>query len=352
MTDREVGADGTRAGGSVDRRRNVFIAVPAYNEASSIGRVVEECSSLDGCRVHVFIDGSTDGTVDIVRGLGVGFHHEVRNKGLARTFSIVLEHFLRSDCDYLMIVDGDGQYDAKQVDAVISTAYETRMDVVIGSRFLGAVSTAAVPRVRRVVNQRLAAVVSWVVGLKRAGREGQRPLTDVTSGLRAYSRQAALAIPPMTGHSYTLPSLAALCQMRLGIVETPVHATYHAERDSAISGSYRKYGRYLISSLSRSILVAGYQRLLPIFVFGQLLAAVIGVTFLGLSWHSGAFRGWLFLVGIAAFVSITCTALFAAYFAVVQGVRTEHRVFSLQRDLQRLLPVAEPCPDCWSCPST
>ena len=154
------------------------------------------------------------------------------------------------------------------------------------------------------------------------------------------------AIPPLTGHSYTLPSLAAICQLRLRVVEVPVAATYDTERQSAISGSYVRYGRYLLTSLSRPILIAGYQRLLPIFLVGQAVSVLLGVLFLGLSWHAGTFRGWLFLVGIAAFVSLTCTVLFAAYFAVVQGVRTETRVFALQQELLGGQGRQWTCPDC------
>ena len=333
------------AGVRPDETPRVMVAIPAFNEATTIAAVVENCRTLPAT-VRVFIDGSTDDTPAVVRELGVDHHHEVINQGLARTFSIILDHFLRSDCEHLVVVDGDGQYDAQQAAAVLRTALESEMDLVIGSRFIAAASSAAVPTLRRVVNQRLAAVVSWVLGLRRTARVGLRPLTDVTSGLRVYSRAAALAIPPLSGHSYTLPSLAAVCQMKLGVVETPVHATYDSSRDSAISGSYVRYGRYLISSLSRSIIVAGYQRLLPIFVLGQVVAVLLGISFLGLSWHSGSFRGWLFLVGIAAFISGSCTVLFAAYFAVVQGVKAEQRVFMLQADLRSALPNRSPCPKC------
>ena len=123
-------------------------------------------------------------------------------------------------------------------------------------------------------------------------------------------------------------------------------ATYDTERQSAISGSYIRYGKYLLTSLSRPILIAGYQRLLPIFVVGQAISVVLGLLFLALSWHSGTFRGWLFLVGIAGFVSLTCTVLFAAYFAVVQGVRTETRVFALQQELLGLHGGERTCRDC------
>lgn len=323
-----------------------LIAIPAYNEASTIASVVHGCRQLSDVDVMVFLDSPTDGTSAIVQSLGVAHHSEPFNVGLARNFFLIIEHFLASSCDYLVVVDGDGQYAPDQVDRVLAEARSTQADLVIGSRFLREESANAVPAVRKVVNRRLASVVSWVMGLKRSGPRGAAALSDVTSGLRAYSRRAALSIPPLGGHSYTLPSLAAICQLRLRILEVPVHATYSSDRESAISGSYVKFGRYLLSSLSRTILIAGYQRLLPIFVIGQAVSILLGLTFLGLSWNAGSFRGWLFLVGIAGFVSLTCTILFAAYFAVVQGLRAETRVFALQQTVARTMNSSQPCSNC------
>ena len=166
-----------------------LVAIPAYNEERTIAGVVADCRGLDDVEVMVFLDAPTDGTAEVVGSLGVRHHVEPVNVGLARNFSSIVQHFLATGFDYLLVVDGDGQYGPSEASRVLEEARRTRTDLVIGSRFLRTESAAAVPRVRKVVNQRLASLVSWVVGLGRGGAHGARSLTDVTSGLRAYSRR-------------------------------------------------------------------------------------------------------------------------------------------------------------------
>src|SRR3990170_4256381 len=99
----------------------LIVQIPCYNEELTLPSVVRSIPRhVDGVDV-----GSSDRTVDVAKALGVD--HVVvhtNNKGLARSFRTGLDACLALDADIIVNTDGDNQYDARDIPALVRPILE------------------------------------------------------------------------------------------------------------------------------------------------------------------------------------------------------------------------------------
>ncbi|MEW4529600.1 glycosyltransferase family 2 protein [Maioricimonas sp. JC845] len=120
------------------------IIMPVYNEVATIDEVVARVRQVaDDCRwdweLLIVDDGSSDGTADRIRpfadlpGVRVLTHPANRGKGAA--IRTALEVASR---ELTVIQDADLEYDPRQIDELVRAMDRGKVDVVYGSRVLGA----------------------------------------------------------------------------------------------------------------------------------------------------------------------------------------------------------------------
>lgn len=207
---------GTGTGESI--RAASWVVVPAYQEAGVIGGVVAGLRRA-GWRVLVVDDGSKDGTAVRAAAAGaVALRHPV-NLGQGAALRTGFD-FLRDDptARYVVTFDADGQHDPGDVEALVLPLAQDRADITLGSRFLRADHTLAIPRARRGLLRAATALARWTTGLA---------LTDTHNGLRAIRRETlrrmALRQDRMAHASEIHQEIRRL---RLRFLEIPVHVTY------------------------------------------------------------------------------------------------------------------------------
>ncbi|MFC7079049.1 glycosyltransferase family 2 protein [Halorussus caseinilyticus] len=178
-----IGSAATEGTGS---RTEVLVAIPAYNEAETIGEVVTEVRQFAD-RVVVVDDGSGDDTAERAEQAGARVVVHRRNQGYGGALQTAFEEADRLGVEHLVILDGDGQHDPADVPKLVETQRETGAEIVVGSRFLG---DSDVPLYRRfglfVVNT-----------LTNVGLGAFRPeswIRDTQSGFRAYDADAIRSI--------------------------------------------------------------------------------------------------------------------------------------------------------------
>jgi glycosyltransferase involved in cell wall biosynthesis len=113
--------------------------MPVYNEAGTIEEMVRRLEAVAVVRQIVVVDDSSDdGTRDIIRRLAdagrvdTTFHPHNRGKGAALRSGLEL---VRQP--YLVIQDGDLEYDPQDFYAMAEVVRVTQAEVVYGSRFMG-----------------------------------------------------------------------------------------------------------------------------------------------------------------------------------------------------------------------
>lgn len=153
--------------------------VPAYNEAKTIGSVIEETRGhVDN--VVVVDDGSSDDTAEIAKSKGATVVEHVVNTGVGGALRTGYRYAIEHDFDYVVQIDADGQHDPDYIPLMLEQAQNC--DMVIGSRYLNESYKEYSP-----LRQAGISFFTWLVNLLR-GLE----ITDVTSGFRIY-RVSALS---------------------------------------------------------------------------------------------------------------------------------------------------------------
>jgi glycosyltransferase involved in cell wall biosynthesis len=125
--------------------RCLSIIIPVYNEAHTIKAVLKKVSAIDlpqGIKKEIIVvnDGSTDETDRRIREFIQSVTSDVRlithekNKGKGASIRSALEQV---EGDYVIIQDGDLEYDPKEYEILLKPVLDGHADVVYGSRFLG-----------------------------------------------------------------------------------------------------------------------------------------------------------------------------------------------------------------------
>lgn len=195
----------------------LIVTIPAYNEEAAIGEVIAEVPrsiiGVSSVEILVVDDGSQDGTVEAA--LAAGADHIVshgRNKGLAAAFRTALREALARGADIIVNTDADNHYDQSRIPDLIQPLLRGEADIAIGSRLLGGLRMRATNK----YGNRLANfIMQRLLGL---------PQVDVSTGFRAYNREAALRLNVLSNHTYTHETLINALQQELAIANVPLPA--------------------------------------------------------------------------------------------------------------------------------
>jgi len=166
---------------SADR---TLVAIPAYEEADTVGDVVREADRVADV-VLVVDDGSGDGTAAAAEAAGASVVRHDRNRGYGAALQTAFSEADSRDVDRLVTLDGDGQHDPTDVERLVERHRETGANVVIGSRFVGD-GAAEIPRYRRFGIGVINVLTNLSFGVvRRASWIG-----DTQCGFRLYDREA------------------------------------------------------------------------------------------------------------------------------------------------------------------
>ncbi|MCX8565003.1 glycosyltransferase family 2 protein [Mycolicibacterium mucogenicum] len=197
--------------------RDVWIVIPAYNEASVIADVVADVRAVFPNVVCVD-DGGRDDTGD--RAFAAGAHvvrHPV-NLGQGAAIQTGVEYARsRPGAQFFATFDADGQHQVKDVVRMLDRLQTEDLDIVIGTRF------ADRPPDRMPMLKRL--LLPIVAKLSRSSR--QLSLTDAHNGLRVFNKTVADGLNlTMNGMSHASEFVALIVENNWRIAEQPVQILY------------------------------------------------------------------------------------------------------------------------------
>jgi glycosyltransferase involved in cell wall biosynthesis len=196
--------------------RNVWVIVPAFNEAGVIGDVIADLRAVFANVVCVD-DGSGDDTGAVALRAGAYLVRHPVNLGQGAAIQTGVEYARRQPgAQVFATFDGDGQHRVKDLVTMIDRLSAGDVDVVIGTRFGPGVSRP--PLLKRVVLQTAA----------RLSPRGRRlGLTDTNNGLRVFNKTVADGLDiTMSGMSHATEFVILIAENRWRVAEEPVEVLY------------------------------------------------------------------------------------------------------------------------------
>lgn len=176
----------------------LIVTIPAYNEEENIAAVIKEIprtiEGISEVKVLVLDDGSTDQTVQKAKEAGADYVISHRkNLGLAKTFQDAINAALENRADIIVNTDADNHYNQTRIPDLVSPILDRRADVVVGDREVRKLEY--MPATNKYINILGNYCVSRLLGLKKT--------LDVSSGFRAYTKEAAMRVSILSKHTYT-----------------------------------------------------------------------------------------------------------------------------------------------------
>jgi len=197
----------------------IVCIIPAFNEETAVGRIVSE--ALKHCdKVLVVDDGSQDRTAEVSLQAGATVIRHILRLGTGGALSTGLTAALKTGCEILLTMDGDGQHRPEEIPILLDPIMKNEADVVIGSRIVR--HPDAMPILKRMGNRALSIATSLAAGTK---------ITDSQSGFRAYRREVLeYAIHKAWDYRWASEILVLTSKGNFRIKEVPITAVYLPKR--------------------------------------------------------------------------------------------------------------------------
>ena len=309
--------------------KKLLVAIPAYNEEKKIGEVIQNIpQKINGVsEVHVIVidDGSTDKTAKIAHDLGAKVIKNHYNMGLGITFGKALQYAIDHSFDLMVSIDGDSQFNPKDIPKLIDPIIKEEADLATASRFVSKDYYPKMPLFKLWGNKLMSIFISKLVGKK---------FYDVSCGFRAYSKKALLSLNLQGNFTYTQEIFIDLSFKKLNIIEIPIKVKYFSSRISKISSNLFTYG---INTLK--IILETYRDYKPFtffsyislffFIISAFLGSILLYTYISIgTFHPNVWSG--FVGGIFLFISI-------AFFIVGISANMIRRIRTNQEKILYLL---------------
>lgn len=246
----------------------LIIQIPCLNEAATLGTALatlpRKVEGFDVVEWLVIDDGSTDGTADLARKLGVD--HVVRhpvNRGLATAFMTGIDAALQQGADVIVNTDADNQYEAGDIPLLVQPILEHRADMVIGARPISQTEHFSW------IKKKLQHLGSWAVRVA-----SKTDVADAPSGFRAMTRETAMRLNVFNAYTYTLETIIQAGLSNLTVVSVPVRTN----PDLRPSRLVRSIPNYVKRSLVTILRVFVIYRPLTLFMWLSALLTASGIA--------------------------------------------------------------------------
>ncbi len=195
----------------------VVVGIPAFNEESTIAKVIVGAQKYAD-KIVVCDDGSSDLTFEIAKRLGADVIRHEYNSGYGAAIQSLFKRAKALNADVLVTLDGDGQHDPDEIPRLLEPIANGTVDVVVGSRFLDANGTEDMPRYRQVGVK----VITFL-----ANGFGKNGVADTQSGYRAYAGHALDVLEfSEDGMSASVEILRETGKQGLKMCEVPISCKY------------------------------------------------------------------------------------------------------------------------------
>lgn len=229
--------------------------------ATVLADIPKKIAGIDSIEVVIVDDGSTDKTVEIAKKHGVKhFVYHPQRQGLGRGFRDALEKSLEIGADIIVHTDGDNQYPGDQIPALIQPILDGKVDMVIADRQTQTIQHFS--PIKKLLQR---------VGTRVLNAAAGTAVPDAPSGFRAYSREAAIRLNPVTTFSYAMETLIQAGNKQLAIGSIPITTNAKTRESRLFKSSWEHVTR------SGFAIMRAFLMYRPYVLFGALGAFLLAV---------------------------------------------------------------------------
>jgi len=224
--------------------------MPAYNAARTLERTYADIPMALVERIILVDDVSADETVDVAKQLGLDVIIHPQNRGYGGNQKTCYDAAIAAGARVVVMLHPDYQYDATRIPDLVAPIFNGKVDLMLGSRFLGDPLAGGMPQWKYLANRFLTTVENVAFGLR---------LSEYHTGLRAYSRELLEAIPyhlNSDGFGFDQELIAQVVAAGMGdrIGEIAVPTRYFAEASSVGFRRSVIYGLMTLRVVARFLL--------------------------------------------------------------------------------------------------
>lgn len=207
--------------------KKTLVIMPAYNEASCIGDVIDNIKKqAPFADIVVIDDGSVDNTALIAKSKGVVVLSLPYNMGIGGAVQTGYQYAEEKGYDIAVQIDSDGQHPVGEIPTLVKTIVNDKVDMVIGSRYIQ--MNDREPLLTRAVGK-------WILS-KALTFFTRQKITDSSSGFRAINRNVIELFSKYYPRDYPEPeSIAFLIREGFKVKEVPVIMNIRIAGQSSIS---------------------------------------------------------------------------------------------------------------------
>ncbi len=163
------------------------LIILSYNESKTISDVIKNHYQFFD-KIIVVNDKSKDNTDKILTELKNNLDKltiitNSKNLGAGKSFEIGIKEFLKSDCDYVVKIDGDGQFNPKDTEKIKILAQEKNLDFIKCDRFWAHGINGKIPIIRYFGNAFASFLIKFATGNWK--------INDALNGLFLISKKVA-----------------------------------------------------------------------------------------------------------------------------------------------------------------
>ncbi len=209
--------------------KNVYVVIPAYNEASVIGSVIDSIKKEGFTNIIVVDDCSTDDTFAIAFKKNVTVLRHIINRGAGAATKTGLDFARTQKADFVVTIDADGQHDPTEIKRLVKKA--STYDVVIGSRLI---NPKGMPFSRKLVNK-IGSIITYILyGIY---------VRDSQSGFKLFTKRALEKIEiKFDRYEFCSEVLHEIKQKKLTFIEvpiTPIYTEYSLSKGQHFTNGFR-----------------------------------------------------------------------------------------------------------------
>ena len=212
---------------------NTLIVIPAYNEAHNLGMVLDGVCRIGRYDVVVVDDNSSDHTRNIAFEHGVVVLPLRIQLGAWGATQTGLRYGVVNGYEVIVTMDADGQHNPADISRLLRFFQEKNADVVVGSY------PDRGSRARH---------VAWWCFRRLSGVK----LEDLTSGLKVYSRQAAIHLVDADATIFDYQDLGVILYLlgkQMRVIESEVVMNKRVDGKSKIFNSWFLVMKYMMQTI-------------------------------------------------------------------------------------------------------